>query len=102
MVDATVVWSEPGSADARLIVIERGEIATRAFVEPGTPPPVPPGSRRPVGERHEAFTVSSFDRLRVLTTELKRVMAEAGSVTVLLPGGARIETEALRRLLAYT
>jgi DNA polymerase-3 subunit epsilon len=82
LVDATVVWSEPGADGARLIVIENGEIVVREAVERGTMPPVPPGRGRPVAARHEAFTVARFDRLRVLTTELKRLVSEGAPVAV--------------------
>ncbi len=77
LVDAAIVWQEPGAARARLIVIEHGEIITRAWVDPGTAPPVPPGHARRREARHEGFTVARFDRLRVLMTELKRSSPKA-------------------------
>ena len=73
LVDSSVVWREPADSCARLIVIENGEIALNAAVDTNAPPPIPPGCRRPVSAGREAFTLASFDRLRVLTTELKRV-----------------------------
>jgi DNA polymerase III subunit epsilon len=75
LVDASLVWREPGAASARLMVIERGEIAFRTDAAPDATPPIPPGYQRPVMARRELFTVACFDRLRVLTTELKRLVA---------------------------
>jgi DNA polymerase-3 subunit epsilon len=85
MVDASVVWREPGASGDRLLVIEGGEIVLSADVNPGAPPPIPPGYARPVTQRRELFTVASFDRLRVLTTELKR-LATAGAPAALRLG----------------
>jgi DNA polymerase-3 subunit epsilon len=82
MVDASFVWSEPDTTDWRLIVVEHGEIAVRKAAEPGSIPPVPPGHRRPVPARHAGFTVARFDRLRVLTTEFKRLVSEGAPVTL--------------------
>jgi DNA polymerase-3 subunit epsilon len=82
LVDATVVWTEPRVARARLIVIDNGEIVTRADVGSDATPPVPPGRRRPLTVRHHTFTVARFDRLRVLTTELKRLSAGGAPVAV--------------------
>jgi len=82
LTDAAVVWSESGVEGARLIVIENGEITSHASVECGVAPPLPPGHRRPVAARHEAFTLLRFDRLRVLTTELKRLVSEGAPVAV--------------------
>ena len=87
LVDSSVVWREPGDSCTRLIVIEKGEVALRASVDANAPSPIPPGYRRSVAARREAFTVASFDRLRVLTTELKRLIAAAAPVALRLGVG---------------
>ncbi len=84
LVDAAVVWSEHGASGARLIVIENGAIVLKAAVDPGATPPIPPGHRRPVAARHEAFSLACFDRLRVLTSELKRLVAAGVPVALRL------------------
>lgn len=86
LVDASVVWREPGSG-TRLMVIENGEIALSTAVEAGTTPPVPPGYRRSVMARREVFTAANFDRLRVLTTELKRLAGASAPVAVRFAAG---------------
>jgi DNA polymerase-3 subunit epsilon len=82
LIEATVVWSEPGKAGARLLVIENGEIAFRGGASPDMTPPIPAGHRRSIAARHEDFTVARFDRLRVLTTELKRLAAAGAPVAI--------------------
>jgi DNA polymerase-3 subunit epsilon len=84
LVDAAVVWSEPGGTGARLIVIENGEIVFRTAVDSNATPPIPPGHRRSVASRHEVFTMACFDRLRVLTSELKRLVAAGAPVALRL------------------
>jgi DNA polymerase-3 subunit epsilon len=82
LADASVVWREPGAALARLMVIEGGEIVLSTDADPDGAPPIPPGHRRPVMDRRGLFTVACFDRLRVLTTELKRLVATGAPVAV--------------------
>jgi DNA polymerase-3 subunit epsilon len=82
LVEASVVWREPGAARARLMVIEGGEIVLCTDADPVGSPPIPPGRQRSVMARRELFTVACFDRLRVLTTELKR-LAAAGTPVAL-------------------
>jgi hypothetical protein len=82
LLDASVLWQEPGAARARLIAIEGGEILVRTDADPDGTPPIPPGYRRPVMARRELFTLASFDRLRVLTTEVKRLVAAGAPVAV--------------------
>ena len=81
LVDASVVWGEPGSARSRLVVIEGGEIVLITDTEDMTPP-IPRGHQPTVIERRELFTIATFDRLRVLTTELKRLVAGEASASV--------------------
>jgi DNA polymerase-3 subunit epsilon len=99
LVDSSVVWREPGDDCARLIVIENGEVALRAAVDANAPPPIPPGYRRPVAARRRAFTVASFDRLRVLTTELKRLIAAGAPVALRLGVGPALNESRLASAL---
>ena len=82
LVDASVVWRERGAAGARLIVIEAGEIVLSTDADRDGSPPIPPGYQRSVTGRRELFTVTCFDRLRVLTTELKRLLAAGAPVAL--------------------
>jgi hypothetical protein len=91
LADASVVWREPGDNCARLLVIENGEVVFSAAVDASVLPPIPPGYRRPVAARREAFTLASFDRLRVLTTELKRLIAADAPVALRVDVGPALE-----------
>jgi len=99
LADSSVVWREPGDSRARLIVIEKGEMALDTAVDANAPPPVPPGYRRPVAARREAFTISAFDRLRVLTTELKRLVAVDAPVALRLGAGPALDASRLASAL---
>ncbi|HET7188180.1 MAG TPA: GIY-YIG nuclease family protein [Gemmatimonadaceae bacterium] len=82
LIDVSVVWREPASRGARLLVIENGELVLTAAVDADATPPIPPGCRRTVMARREVFTVTHFDRLCVLTTELKRLVAAGAPVAL--------------------
>jgi DNA polymerase-3 subunit epsilon len=97
--DSSVVWREPGDSGTRLIVIEKGEVALSAAVAASAPPPIPLGYRRPVAARREAFTAASFDRLRVLTTELKRLIAAGAPVALRLGAGPPLDESRLASAL---
>jgi DNA polymerase-3 subunit epsilon len=99
LVDSSVVWREPGDTRARLIVIEKGAVALSAPVAASTLPPIPPGYRRSVAARREAFTLGSYDRLRVLTTELKRLIAAGAPVALRLGVGPALDESRLASAL---
>ena len=97
--DSSVVWREPVDSCARLIVIENSEVVLSGAVDANATPPIPPGYRRPVAARREAFTLASFDRLRVLTTELKRLIAAGAPVALRLGVGPALDESRLASAL---
>jgi DNA polymerase-3 subunit epsilon len=97
--DSSVVWREPGDRCARVIVIENGEVVLSGAVDASMTAPIPPAYRRPVAARREAFTLASFDRLRVLTTELKRVIAAGAPVALRLGVGPALDESRLASAL---
>jgi hypothetical protein len=97
--DSSVVWREHADSCARLIVIENGEVVLSGPVDAHATPPIPPGYRRPVAARREAFTLASFDRLRVLTTELKRLMAAGAPMALRLGVGPALDESRLASAL---
>jgi DNA polymerase III subunit epsilon len=99
LVDSSVVWREPGDMCSRLIVIEKGEVALSAAVDASAAPPIPPGCCRSVAARREGFTLASFDRLRVLTTELKRLMTAGAPVALRLGAGPALDESRLASAL---
>ena len=99
LADSSVVWREPGDSCARLIVIENGDVALSASVDASAPPPIPPGYSRPVATRRQAFTLASFDRLRVLTTELKRLITAGAPVALRLGAGPPLDESRLASAL---
>jgi DNA polymerase-3 subunit epsilon len=97
--DSSVVWREPADSCARLIVIENGEVVLSRAVDAHATPPIPPGYRRPVAARRAAFTLGSFDRLRVLTTELKRLIKAGAPVALRLGVGPALAESRLASAL---
>ena len=95
LADSSLVWREPDGRCARVIVIENGEVASSAAADESALPPMPPGCRRPASARRDAFTLASFDRLRVLTTELKRLIAAGAPVALRLGPGPALDAPRL-------
>ena len=101
LVESTVTFHEPPAAGARLLVIRDGEIIRREHVEPDVVPPGPDFYRRSRAERHANFTIARFDRLRVLTTELKRLVAKGNPACVRLAPRAVLSGERIVRILGW-
>ena len=101
LVDASVVWSEPGAAGARLLVLHQGEYVLHAAVPRGALPPVQPGHLRAIAARRAGFTVARFDRVRVLMTELKRLIGERAPVAAHFGASRALAGARLARVFAW-
>ena len=99
--ECSLAWDEPGRPGRRLLLVERGSVAARADVEPGAAAPAPRGAGRSPAARRSAFDVASFDRIRVLTTELRTLVAGATPVEVRLGAHARLSRRRLETVLRW-
>ena len=74
-------------------------MALSAAADATAPPPIPPGYRRPVAARREGFTLASFDRLRVMKKELKRLIADGATVAIRMGTGPPLDESRLESAL---
>jgi len=99
--ECSLAWMEPGAETRRLLVIASGAVVARSELPAGAPLPWPPGHARTPGERRASFDVATFDRLRVLTTELRTVAAQSESVELRLGRRARLSRARLQAVLRW-
>ncbi|MGF1468281.1 MAG: GIY-YIG nuclease family protein [Sandaracinaceae bacterium] len=98
LVEASVAWRERTSR--RLLEVRRAQVAGVRWLEDGEPVPPPPGAgARAAGRRAALATRAPYDRLRILTTELRRLAAAGASPEVHLGRRAVVRGPALARLL---
>jgi DNA polymerase-3 subunit epsilon len=91
--DSSIVFREGSSERWRLLSIRAGSL-----IDAGDAPPDPALQRlpyRPLAERQAAFDRGRYDRLRTLTSELKRVLRDGGSARIQV-GSRWLEAAALR------
>jgi DNA polymerase-3 subunit epsilon len=83
LADADVAYLEKGMPRARALIVERGEIrALRDLDDVAAIRGLPERRMRLLQERQLAFDAAAYDRLRVLATELRRVLDEDGQVAI--------------------
>ena len=91
--DSAVLYREPLDARTRLLVVCDGDVveARDADLEERVTPPN--RSAEP------AFNRAKYDRLRILTTELKRLLRDGGVVAVHVRRGRRLSGQVLEGIL---
>jgi DNA polymerase-3 subunit epsilon len=82
LASSSVRYREPGAQQGRFLVLDLARIVEAGDLSEGQPLPAPhPRSAR---ERRACFDAASYDALRILTTELKRILRDGGDVSVRL------------------
>lgn len=76
--DSDVIFCEPGARQARLLEVREGVIVTTR----DAPLEHAPNERLHHLGRPKPFDRATYDRLRVLTTELRRIVRDGGSVAL--------------------
>jgi len=96
--ESLVEFREPGSDDTRRLWLRLGQPVQALDASAGEPERARPAA---LAVRQAAFDRGHYDRLRTLTTELKRIQRDGGSVAVRLAGGRWFRDAALARLLRW-
>jgi DNA polymerase-3 subunit epsilon len=79
--DSAVIFREPATERSRLLLVQGGRLVEARDLAPDEPvPAVTPA--KPLAERQVTFDRNQYDRLRIVTSELKRVLRDGGSATV--------------------
>ncbi len=78
--DCDIVFREPEAAHARLLRVREGRVVEAAPAPPAYAPERPIRPRVP--HPPPRFDRATYDRLRILTTELKRIARDGGDVAV--------------------
>ena len=82
LADCTLGYRERGMPQARALVIERAEIIERSDVPLTSLEMLPERAVLSLAERRRCFDAASYDRLRVLVTEVRRVEQEGGELAL--------------------
>ncbi len=99
LTEAAVVFTDEGVDGARLLLVDDGAFTVHDTFDASAPVPV--HHERSQAHRQRGFTVARLDRLRVLTTELKRLISTGRPVSLCLGPGARFSDARLGRILEW-
>jgi DNA polymerase-3 subunit epsilon len=98
--ESVVVFRDPPCDRVRLFVLSEGHIIEARDVASGEPP-FEKGPLRPFHARRTTFDRHKYDRLRTLTTELKRVLRDGGTAEVRVGRNRWLRGTALDALLSW-
>ncbi len=101
--ESVLVWSPaPGSKKIHnRIIFESGSIVNRGEVKNSRVALVPPGYAKSFRQRQNNIDLMTYDRLRVVTTELRRILADGRYIELGLRPNVVLGREDLSRALKW-
>jgi len=101
--ESSLCWDRRNreSQQKHVIVFGQAQPRRRETLSAGVAVPVPPGCRRTFAERKQSFDVKAYDRMRVVTTEIRRLISEGRNVEVRLSRTVRLRNAELAKLLGW-
>jgi hypothetical protein len=100
--ESSLAWRPRTYAGAeRVLVFEKGRVVRALDVEEGRDVPVPPGWPRAASRRLASFDAATYDRLRVLTLEIRRLVSSGCVPRLRLDPRVTLEGDGLVRRLFW-
>jgi DNA polymerase-3 subunit epsilon len=96
---SAVAYREPGSASTRFLVLQDGEVARAGELAAGATLSAPTPTARTRLSTQRSFDAARYDSLRILTTELKRILRDGGEVEIRLSRNHAFSGARLAQLL---
>jgi DNA polymerase-3 subunit epsilon len=101
--ESTLSWSAADGTGSRqnLVILRAAQMRARCELRGDNPLPRPPGVAIAWRDRQRHLDLAAYDRLRVLTTEMRRILAEERTLRLRLGRNVVLEQGRLRRLLKW-
>jgi DNA polymerase-3 subunit epsilon len=103
--ESTLAWSVADSDGAEcrqnLVILKAARMRGRSELRGDDPLPLPPGWVVAWRDRQRHLDLAAYDRLRVLTTEMRRILAEERQLRLRIGRNAVLGEGQLRRLLRW-
>jgi len=103
LAESALVWRPASDEEGwrHLAMFEKGRLKSVRYLAAGRKIPVPPGNGRPSRLRRGDIDLAAYDTMRVLTTELRRLLAENRDPVLRLSGKAVLGPAQLSRALFW-
>lgn len=103
MSESALVWSPAGNSQRHnnCVVFENGAVIEQDVLKKNAAARPPPGYAKSVQARRNNIDLATYDRLRVATTEMRRIVSEGRSIELCLGPAVTLGRQELSRVLRW-
>lgn len=101
--ESSLAWEARNARDhhKNVLVFKNGAVGARKDLPIGKETPLSAGHIKKIRDRQKSFDVTTYERLRVVTTELRRLVAEGRNIELRLSPTGILTGRQLARLLPW-
>jgi DNA polymerase-3 subunit epsilon len=101
--ESSLAWEPRGTDDRRRILLrfESGSVAGREELPGQAQIPLPAGYVKRMTDRQKIFDLTTYERLRVVTTEIRRLVTAGRKIEIRLRPNATLSHRQLARMLPW-
>jgi DNA polymerase-3 subunit epsilon len=101
--ESSLAWEARDAGDRRKIVLqfENGSVAHREELPDQASVPLSAGYAKRMADRQKIFDLTTYERLRVVTTELRRLVVDGRNLEIRLKPNATMSRRQLARILPW-
>jgi DNA polymerase-3 subunit epsilon len=100
--ESSLAWSSADHRDnIKMLVLENGSVLERDNVKIGKKAPIPPGFATSFRTRQKNINLATYDRLSVLTTELRRLVSEGRDIELRLGPKVTLNHQEMMKALRW-
>jgi len=101
--ESSLTWAPADDGDSvnRLLVFKNGSVHQRDQVNTGEKTPIPPGYTKSFRTRQKDMNLTTYDRLRVVTTELRRLRSQSREIELRLGPGVTLRQPQIKKILQW-
>jgi DNA polymerase-3 subunit epsilon len=101
--ESTLCWTSADSSTdhKNLILITEGQVTRLEPIPIQADPPEPSGHEKSLKTRQAGFDIATFDRMRIVTTEIRRLLEEGRCVELCFHPEVRFGNEQLKKMLIW-
>ena len=101
--ESALVWSPPAGSDdqSNRIIFANGSIVERGAATTSAAAIIPPGHAKSFRMRQNNIDLTTYDRLRVVTSEMRRIIAEGRRIELCLKPNVILGREELAKALQW-
>jgi hypothetical protein len=101
--ETSIRWTITGEEKGRTncVVITNGIPNFENHITPSEKTSIPPEHRRSLLDRQKCFDIFVYDRMRIITTEMRRIIQENRDIVLCIHPGYILDKEQLKKMLKW-